>query len=290
MKCKTCGLVVSPLIWQPQANESLEEEWFGQGYQSETSIWVKWFEALNNRQTLGRLAETRPPGRRLLEIGVGSGSFLYEAQEHGFVVTGCDLSRAICGRVERRYGITMFCGPLSEIKGNEKFDVIVMNHVLEHVNNPIFFLHDVIRLLTPGGVVHIAVPNVASWEAILPGWTSYEPYHLTYFTLDTLRKVVFASGLHIQKAQTNESFSGWFLAVLRTVLGVNHNCLGIEPNIRTNRVTDGRSRSILIEHAYRLAMVSIGGALLPIRIIQAKFGHGDEIVCIARASLTTSVR
>jgi 2-polyprenyl-3-methyl-5-hydroxy-6-metoxy-1,4-benzoquinol methylase len=259
VQCQSCGMVLSPAIWQPQSNEMLEEEWFGEAYQPETSFWVRWFEAWNNRKTLGRLAEVNLPGRRLLEIGVGSGSFLQAAREQGFDVMGCDLSRAMCERVTRTHGISMYCGPLAGLEGEDRFDVVVMNHVLEHVNDPAAFLRDVQRLLAPGGVAHIAVPNVACWEAWLSGWTSYEPYHLSYFTPGTLRKTVSASGLEVDRVQTHESFSGWFLAVLRSLLGVNLNGQSINPNVRTARVSTGGARSLVVEHAYRLAMVSVGG-------------------------------
>lgn len=286
-RCAACGLVLSPAIWQPQANEALEEEWFGEDYQPATSRWVGWFESLNNRRTLRRLSKFDLSGRRLLEIGVGSGSFLQAAQTQGFFVTGCDLSRAICERVTSAHGVAMHCGPLSDLHGEGRFDVVVMNHVLEHVNDPVAFLSDVRRLLVPGGVVHIAVPNVACWEAALPGWTSYEPYHLSYFTPVTLRKTVTTSRLEIESEQTHESFSGWFLAVLRTLLGVNRGGCAIRANARSGHVATGRSRSALSEHVYRLAMVCAGGGLWPLRGLQGQLGYGDELICMVRKPAAT---
>jgi SAM-dependent methyltransferase len=258
----------------------LEAEWFGESYQPETSCWVRWFEALNNRRTMSRLAQAKLCGHRLLEIGVGSGALLQAARDQGFEVTGCDLSRAICERVER-LGIGVHCGRLEELQGKARFDVMVMNHVLEHVHDPVALLGEVRRLLAPGGLVHICVPNVACWEARLRGWTSYEPYHLTYFTPATLKYAVTSSGLLLEQLFTHESFSGWFLAFLRSGLGVNGNGR-IQPNVWTERPSTGRARSAVVEHAYRLAMVCAGGLLWPLRVWQASTGCADEIVCIAR--------
>jgi 2-polyprenyl-3-methyl-5-hydroxy-6-metoxy-1,4-benzoquinol methylase len=281
--CDQCGLIVSNSIWQAQSNETLEEEYFGEDYQPQTSFWVTLFERWNNRHTLKRLASQQYPGKRLLEIGIGSGSFLQAARTQGFEVTGCDLSKAICERVTHTYGIPLHCKPISAIEGNGCFDVIVMNHVLEHVNEPISFLHDVLRLLSPNGIAHIAVPNVACWEAKLSGWTSYEPYHLTYFTPNTLQKTIIASGLTVEHANTHESFSGWFLALLRTAMGVNRHGQAIQPNKNTGRQNvSGLSRTSLVEHTYRLGMVCAGGGIWPLRWVQAKLGFGDEAICIAR--------
>jgi 2-polyprenyl-3-methyl-5-hydroxy-6-metoxy-1,4-benzoquinol methylase len=286
VQCDACGVVLSPAIWQAQANEKMEEEWFGENYQPGTSFWVNLFETWNNHKTLARLAQAKPPGRRLLEIGVGSGSFLNVARARGYAVMGCDLSRPICERVRRAYGIAMRGEPLATLAGENRFDVIVMNHVLEHVHQPIEFLQDVRRLLAPNGVVHIAVPNIACWEAGLSGWTSFEPYHLTYFAPQTLKRTVSTSGLTIERVSTHDSFSGWFLVVLRTALGVNRASGAVtRPVTALTRRARGR-RSGVVEHAYRIAMVCAGGGLWPLRWLQAKLGYGDEAICIARKPQT----
>lgn len=288
--CDACGMVLSPMIWHPEANEQLEEEWFGENYQLGTSFWVALFETWNNRKTLARIAQAEPLGRRLLEIGVGSGSFLNAARVQGYEVMGCDLSKIICNRVHRAYGIAMHGEPLASLAGEGRFDVIVMNHVLEHVHRPTDFMKDVCRLLAPGGVVHVAVPNIACWEAVLPGWTSYEPYHLAYFDPQTLRRTVLAGALTVDRLVTHDSFSGWFLALLRTALGVNRTSGAVT---RPGTSMAGRAagqRSSVAEHAYRFAMVCAGGGLWPLRWFQSKLGCGDEVVCIARKTHAEQVR
>jgi 2-polyprenyl-3-methyl-5-hydroxy-6-metoxy-1,4-benzoquinol methylase len=290
VQCNACSVVLSPAIWQPQANEQLEEEWFGEDYQPATSSWVTLFESWNNSKTLARLAQADPPGPRLLEVGVGSGTFLNAARERNYEVMGCDLSAPICARVSQTFGIGMHSEPLSTLSGDSRFDVIVMNHVLEHVHRPIEFMSDVRRLLAPGGVVHVAVPNIACWEAALRGWTSYEPYHLAYFDPQTLARTITAGGLVIERMATHDSFSGWFLAVLRTALGVNR-ASGAVTRQATN--TAGRAASRrpgAVEHAYRFAMVCAGGGLWPLRWLQSSLGRGDETVCIASKPKTISAQ
>ena len=282
LHCIECAVILSPCIWQAQVNELLEDEWFGENYRPERSFWVRWFEAWNNRRTIARLLKLPLSGQNLLEIGIGSGSFLRVAQESGFEVMGCDLSKAIATRVNRSFGIRVHCGPLSELSNDRQFDVIVMNHVLEHVPEPVDFLRDVFRLLSLDGVVHIAVPNVSCLEARLTGWTSYEPYHLLYFSPDTLRRTVLRAGFTVCSESTHESFSGWFLALLRTVLRVNSGRRVI--NVGTNE-EDGntiRDRPSLAEHAYRLAMVIAGIGTWPLRWLQSRLNLGDEAISIGR--------
>ena len=289
LQCESCKFVLSPTIWQSQANEQFEDEWFGEDYQAEASFWVRQFELWNNRKTLKRILFAKTAGNKLLEIGVGSGSFLNTARKHGYEVMGVDLSASICRRVDKAYSIKMYQGSLLALEGNQLFDVIVINHVLEHVPQPIEFMDRLFRLLTPGGVVHIAVPNIDCWEAMLSGWTSFEPYHLSYFSPETLKKVVLASGFKIKFNNTHESFSGWFLAVLRTALGVNllGGAVSRSSNSSVGRASGGRP--VIIEHGYRISMVFAGLMLWPLRWIQSKIGRGDEIIYIVNKPLNINI-
>ena len=213
----------------------------------------------------------------MLEIGVGSGSLLRFMKGNGFDVSGCDLSGAICAHVQQDQKITMHNCAVRDLPSDTLYDIVVMNHVLEHVNDPVQFLSDVRAKLTDKGIVYIAVPNVNSWEARLPGWTSYEPYHLVYFSPATLGRVVKKAGFEILKESTHESFSGWFLAFLRTLLKTPEE----SPEQRCKQ-KQKRAESWL-EHAYRLGMVIFGGISFPFRFLQGRLGHGDELIILAQA-------
>jgi len=275
MQCSLCGLVVDPAVWKQCANEAMEREWFGEGYDPQESPWVRLFERWNNRRTYDRIASFSLTGRRLLEIGVGSGSFLEFARIQGFQVLGCDLSGPICGHVERKYHIPVHHGHVDTLPDGPAFDVVVMNHVLEHVSDPVGLLREVRRRMNRGGVLHIVVPNVDSWESRLRGWTGFEPYHLVYFRPTTLKIAAERAGFLVSQVSTHESFSGWFLTLLRTFLGTRR----LEASCRTS-MRKRRSAS-MTEHAYRMAMVLSGTATWPLRKLQSVLGRGDEAVLIA---------
>jgi len=283
LKCQHCGLVVSPEIWSERSNEKLNKEWFGDPKDTKSSCWVRRFEAWNNRRTLARLDKLSGSGLRLLEVGIGTGSFLQLARDCGFNVMGCDLSTKICQYAERQHGFNMHCGPISTLVDRGSFDVIVANHVLEHVDNPVAFLKDLMKLLTPGGTAHIAVPNIDCWEASFSGWASYEPYHLAYYSSTTLTKALAEAGLNVDKINTHDSFSGWFLVLLRTFFGINRGGRAMTERPRAKGLMNGhRHRPQVLEAVYRITMIYAGFLAWPLRWVQAKLGYGDEIVCIAR--------
>ncbi len=278
MQCRGCGLVVDPEVWKPGLDETMETEWFEGERDSPDSSWVRWFERRNNERTLKRITPLWSGNEsRLLEIGVGSGSFLECARRLGFRVTGCDLSRSICKHAERTYRIAVHHGQVHTLPAERVFDIVVMNHVLEHVSDPVDLLREVRRRMSHGAILHVAVPNIGSWESRLRGWVGYEPYHLVYFSPATLRKAAERAGFLVSRVSTHESFSGWFLAILRTFL-------------RTYRLEASRRMSMrrrrsdtLGEHMYRMAMIVSGAVSWPLRKLQARLGGGDEAILIALA-------
>ena len=282
-RCPQCGLVVNPDVWRGGAEAELEKRFFDDGaYDATQSAWVRLFERWNNARTYARLARVGVTRGRLLDVGIGSGALLAEGRARGFEVEGCDLSEAIARHVRDTHGIPVHTCTLDAITG--RYDAIVMNHVVEHVSDPVALLADAARLLRPGGVIHVAVPNVDSWDAALPGWTSYQPYHLVYFSPASLETAVRGAGLAPVWQGTQEPFSGWFLAALRTLAG--HSPAGAVAGAAASeaRPAPARRRPALVEAPYRLAMLAVGGATYPLRLLQQRLGRGEEAVLVATAA------
>lgn len=279
LRCGNCRLVVDRRVFEPQLDRQLNEEAFGERYVPERSFWVRRFDAWKNRRYIANLRRAGVTRGRLLEVGVGSGSFLIAARQAGFEPVGCDLSRPLAERVAARTGVPVHCGDLTELP-RQVFDVICMHHVLEHVSDPIAFLREAQTRLAPGGVLHLAVPNVACWEAKLPGWNCYEYYHLVYFDAATLRQVLQAAYFAVDHVASHESFSTWLLTLVRTALGVRSLERPPEPPASPSRAP--RRWQPLAEHPYRLALVANGVATWPLRWLQGRLGYGDELIAIAR--------
>lgn len=280
LRCAGCGLVVDRRIFTPQLDQQLNEEAFGEGYEPERSRWVRWFEAWKNRRYLANLRRAGMTRGRLLEVGVGSGSFLRAAREAGFEPMGCELSRSLAGRVQAQTGAPVHCGDLTSLPA-QTFDVVCMHHVLEHVRDPVGFLRAARERLAPGGVLHGAVPNGACWEARLPGWNYYLYHHLAYFDPATLRRALDSAGFAVGHLASHESFSTWFLTLARTAARVRSMEAPPKMAMSLGRVPRWWP---LVEHPYRLAMLTSGLVTWPLRWAQGRLGYGDELIALARAS------
>jgi 2-polyprenyl-3-methyl-5-hydroxy-6-metoxy-1,4-benzoquinol methylase len=251
----------------------LNAQFFDHDEQPAATAWVRLFEHWNNRRTMSRLRRAGVSASGLLlEVGVGSGSFLVYARQRGMIPAGCDISAVICRRTAAETGIRMFCGALDALPREALFDAIVMNHVVEHVAEPLALLRAAHRHLRPGGLLHLAVPNAGSWEAHYSSWNSYEPYHLLYFTRQTLRRTVEQAGFDVRALGTHEAFSSWFLVLTRWLRGMDV--------ARRPASIQGRSR--VVEFGYRTSMIGAGALTWPLRRLQSALGKGAEVFLVAR--------
>lgn len=276
LQCASCTLVVDPCLWKGETyTKEMERQFFEGTFVERIDAWQQLFEFLNNRRTWERLSYRLPPRATWLEIGVGSGSLLAYALKHGMRPAGCDPSKSVCEYVQRQYGIDMVCGGIESMDRSVAYDAVVMNHVLEHLSDPIETLKEVRARMSPTSWLHVAVPNISAWEARFPRWTAYEPYHLAYFNAASLRKAMERAGFRIAECLTVEPFSGWFLTIARTILywqnGLASGCGDRPPAPR------GLTRLL-----YRLLMISSGIATAPARWLQGRLGAGEELVVIAQ--------
>ena len=151
-------------------------------------------------------------GRRLLDVGCGSGAFLRFARARGWEVDGTDvvvMPSAVAS------GARLWAGQLPSIAfGGRRYHAVRFNHVLEHTQDPLAELRAARTVLAPGGVLHVGVPNLAGLTITLKSWQSrlrlkrkrWKHYgalhHLWFFTPRTLARLVEAAGFEVSGWET----------------------------------------------------------------------------------------
>ncbi len=189
----------------------IREDFYGYPSSARSSPWrhlrklALWPEKIRRQLTDRDIIPWAGHGR-LLDVGCGPGANLQTFQEQGWDVYGIDLSETAVAQAREKVGDRIHCGTLETVPfKDETFDVVVLNHSLEHLFRPIKALEKVWRLLRPGGTAIIAVPNADSLEARLFGslWIGWDPpRHLCHFGKTTLTKVLEATGFRVSQLRT----------------------------------------------------------------------------------------
>jgi SAM-dependent methyltransferase len=140
------------------------------------------------------------PGLKLLDVGCGDGKFLQEMKNRGLKVYGIEPDE-IKYELSRKKSLNVFYGFLHELNFKEQFfDIITLNHVLEHVSNPIETLEKIRKILKDSGLVIIQVPRADSFLAKVFGKDCQifaVPYHLFNYSLKALSILLIKKGFKI---------------------------------------------------------------------------------------------
>ncbi|MCK4553263.1 class I SAM-dependent methyltransferase [Candidatus Pacearchaeota archaeon] len=145
-------------------------------------------------------------GKRLLDIGSGSGQFLYEMKQFGLDVYGVETGEFNEKSVKKEK-LNIQKTTLEKVKYKEDFfDAITMNHVLEHVNNPNETLKEIHKILKKKGLFIVAVPNYNSlaYKIFKSDWLALDvPRHLFNYSDKILKKLLEQEKFKIVKVRYN---------------------------------------------------------------------------------------
>jgi 2-polyprenyl-3-methyl-5-hydroxy-6-metoxy-1,4-benzoquinol methylase len=146
-------------------------------------------------QRFSQLSELLPKGARCLDAGSSSGEFVYLLRKRGFDACGVEANLPYAEYSQKELGVPVSISPFSEYESDEKFDLITMFHVLEHLENPVRDLSCLAGFLKPGGKLVIEVPNI-----LYPNMAfshKWHPGHLFSFTDQTLSMLLEKSGFKV---------------------------------------------------------------------------------------------
>ena len=227
------------------------------------------------RRTRGRLARridsTAPPGP-VLDVGSGDGALLDALAARGRSATGLER-RAARPDVEQR--------ELCEVGG--EWAAVIFWHSLEHLREPGADLERAARLLAPGGMLFVAVPNIDSLQARAFGerWLALDlPRHLVHIPADALTYRLRELGLRVERVshlRGGQVAFGW----LHGLVGALPGSPSLYDAIRTQ---EARERPVT--PARRLGTLTAAAALLPAALaltaVEALLRRGGTVYVEAR--------
>jgi len=223
------------------------------------------------------------PGELMLDIGCGSGLSLLEAQAMGAQVRGVEADPNV-RRIADELGLQVHIGSLlDEPFASERFDLVVLNQVIEHVPDPDQTLERLRTRLRPGGRVVLVFPNVRSFWCRLSGarWINWHvPYHLHHFSRGDFTQMAARCGYRIRTVRT-------ITPNLWTVLQFRANRLDVPRGSPSPMwaVSTGGGGQVLppARRSVRriLRRVVLAGLMLPLAVINRSIdalGWGDSLM------------
>jgi SAM-dependent methyltransferase len=139
-----------------------------------------------------------PDGRRnLLDIGAGTGVFPYAMKNVGWCCTALDPDSQACEHLREKVGVAVIQGDLNSVTGQSigTFDLITLNKVIEHVEDPVSMLESAGKLLSRDGILYIEVPDGSAAARLSQDREEFYVEHLHAFSVTSLASSIERAGL-----------------------------------------------------------------------------------------------
>lgn len=212
-RCTSCGVVhLDPLPTAEFLADSYDDSYYSYQDFVPPSRWRVFVQRITGFDP----ARTGDPGfpqpGRVLDIGCGSGRFLYQMKLKGWETWGVELSAKGAEIGNSRHALNIqACTVHDADLPQGGFDYVRLNHSFEHLLDPRPTLDRIRGLLTPTGLLFIGVPNVDSLAARMFGrhwWNLGPPVHPFNYSPSTLTNLLRQHGFEIVSVRTNSNFSG----------------------------------------------------------------------------------
>lgn len=144
---------------------------------------------------------------RLLDVGCGNGQYLAYMRDLGWEVYGVDTDHEAALVAQQQYKVSVYTGNLEDANfPNDYFDAVTLNHVIEHVFDPIKILSECYRILKPGGCLIVVTPNSKSMGHYIfrDSWRGFDiPRHMYLFNKNTLNTCVKHAGFQVRQLRSS---------------------------------------------------------------------------------------
>jgi SAM-dependent methyltransferase len=227
-----------------------------------------WLDRRTFRRVLD-LAGTATP--HILDVGGGTGEIcagLVAAAGPGSRGTVVDFDSASAAVAAERGLGTAVCR-FEEFESDERFEVILMLNLIEHVEDPIGTMRRAGELLAPGGVIWMQTPNFKSLDARIfrhRNWAGLHcPRHWVVFSKAGLRSALERSGLAPLSLRATQAGAFWAASILGA----------------TRRREPGRGGKPLVRDPF---FMPLAATMAGFDLVTAPFRDASQVVCLARGA------
>lgn len=229
VRCRRCDLAQTA----PAPSEEALDSYYPQGYHSTTKRYRGGMDrvlSMVHRSRIRTLERLAGGAGSVLDIGCGPGVLINQMRAGGWRVRGTERSPSAAQQARDVFHLDVSAVDVDElVAAGATYDAVVLWHVAEHLHKPQETISGIARLLRPGGVLLVAVPNFGSPEARFgrAGWFHLDvPRHLVHFTPSTLKTILEAAGFRPAKVSYLVPEYDLF-SFVQTV----ENRLGLPPNL-----------------------------------------------------------
>lgn len=218
-RCQTCELLfTNPRPTASEASPYYKSENYISHSDTQRGIINRLYHVVRNftlKQKTRWIEKEKTGNLELLDIGCGNGHFLHACQKAGWKISGMELDPVTAARAETMLGIDIYSS-IKNIPKSEKFNLISLWHVLEHVYELEEYFMFFKSRIAKEGVLLLALPNSKSFDAhhFKEYWAAYDvPRHVYHFEPSTIASLAKKHGFKL-KSTRGQIFDSFYISLL----------------------------------------------------------------------------
>ena len=219
VRCDECGLIYqNPRLNEVELAPHYPEDYHPFHTDSPEDRVAELSEQHDMTRRFKRVMNHAGQAGKILDVGCATGQFLNQMATQGWSAVGVEPSEFAAEYARQTFGLDVRTTLLEDAGfAADEFDALTMWDVFEHVTDPLATLTECERILKPGGLVVLHLPNPECVEARAfgPNWLGWDqPRHLHLFSVQMIKKYFARTGFEFVAV---ESFSGRLFATLLSV-------------------------------------------------------------------------
>jgi SAM-dependent methyltransferase len=128
---------------------------------------------------------------KILEIGSGLGYLTYALKKSGYDILGLDISEKAVSEAINMFGDHYVCEDIFNYSKTHSniYDIVILTEVIEHIENPLVFINEILKLIKPGGSIILTTPNKSLFPSTVHWKTELPPVHYWWLSEDSILNI-----------------------------------------------------------------------------------------------------
>ena len=208
VRCVDCGMIKNSLQQPLSSPKELYKDFYRNELPARFGFGLEYVIRIFRFFRAYKVTTVASHAKTILDIGSGRGFMLYFLKKYfGYTTAvGTQIAPNAADFSRNKLGLEIYDRDLLEIDfKDERFDLITIWHVLEHIQEPEKYIVYIQKLLRDKGLLLIEVPNFDSWGNRLTKkyWLGLDPkHHLWFYTPSSLIELVEKHGFQVKKVHT----------------------------------------------------------------------------------------